>query len=457
VSVAVNKPLFKKVLIANRGEIAIRIIRACRELGVKTVAVYSEADKDALHVRLADEACYIGPAPSNQSYLSVPAIITAATSAGADAIHPGYGFLAENPFFAEVCRNWNITFIGPSPEAIRAMGLKDTSKALMKKAGVPTVPGSEGLVHSDVEALEVAERIGYPVLIKATAGGGGRGIRIARNAAELTTNLEKAASEAGAAFGNAEIFVEKFIEVGRHIEVQILGDRHGNVIHLHERECSLQRRRQKILEEAPAATIPAETRNQIHEAAVKAAQAVNYDNAGTVELMYDEKTGEFYFLEMNTRIQVEHPVTEAITGIDIVKEQIRIAAGQPLRWKQEDVHVRGHAIECRINSEDPDNRLFPSTGTISSLEVPGGPWTRWDGMLYPGFKVMPFYDSLVGKLIVWGESREDAIEKMERALGEFKIEGIKTTIPVHQRILDSEDFRAGRFSTEWLEGFLGMK
>lgn len=452
-----SKSLFKKVLIANRGEIAIRIIRACRELGVKTVAVYSEADKDSLHVRLADEAHYIGPAPSNQSYLSVPAIITAAQAAGADAIHPGYGFLAENPFFAEVCKNWNITFIGPSPEAIRAMGLKDTSKALMKKAGVPTVPGSDGLITTAAEALEVAERIGYPVLIKATAGGGGRGIRIARNAEELTANLEKAASEAGAAFGNAQVFVEKFIEVGRHIEVQVLGDKHGNVVHLHERECSIQRRRQKILEEAPASTLPDEVRSQIHAAAVQAAKAVGYDNAGTVEMMYDEQTHEFYFLEMNTRIQVEHPITEAVTGIDIVKEQIRIAAGQPLRWAQEEIRVRGHAIECRINSEDPDNRLFPSTGTISTLEIPGGPWTRWDGMLYQGFKVLPYYDSLVGKLIVWGESREDAIEKMERALGEFKIEGIKTTIPVHQRILHSEDFRSGRFSTEWLEGFLGMK
>ena len=452
-----SKSLFKKVLIANRGEIAIRIIRACRELGVKTVAVYSEADKDSLHVRLADEAHYIGPAPSNQSYLSVPAIITAAQAAGADAIHPGYGFLAENPFFAEVCKNWNITFIGPSPEAIRAMGLKDTSKALMKKAGVPTVPGSDGLITTAAEALEVAERIGYPVLIKATAGGGGRGIRIARNAEELTTNLDKAASEAGAAFGNAQVFVEKFIEVGRHIEVQVLGDKHGNVVHLHERECSIQRRRQKILEEAPASTLPDEVRHKIHEAAVKAAKAVGYDNAGTVEMMYDELTHEFYFLEMNTRIQVEHPITEAVTGIDIVKEQIRIAAGQPLRWAQEEIRVRGHAIECRINSEDPDNRLFPSTGTISTLEIPGGPWTRWDGMLYQGFKVLPYYDSLVGKLIVWGESREDAIEKMERALGEFKIEGIKTTIPVHQRILHSDDFRAGKFSTEWLEGFLGMK
>jgi acetyl-CoA carboxylase, biotin carboxylase subunit len=452
-----SKGLVKKVLIANRGEIAIRVIRACRELGVKTVAVYSEADKDALHVRLADEAHYIGPAPSNQSYLSVPAIITAATSAGADAIHPGYGFLSENPFFAEACRNWNITFIGPSPEAIRAMGLKDTSKALMKKAGVPTVPGSDGLVTTAAEALDVAERIGYPVLVKATAGGGGRGIRIARNPEELTTNLEKAASEAGAAFGNAQVFVEKFIEVGRHIEVQVLGDKHGNVIHLGERECSLQRRRQKLLEEAPAATLSDETRVKIHQAAVLAAKAVNYDNAGTVEFIYDEQSGEFYFLEMNTRIQVEHPITEAITGVDLVKEQLRVASGLPVRYAQEHITCRGHAIECRINAEDPDNRLFPSTGTITTLEVPGGPWTRWDGMLFTGFKVMPFYDSLVGKLIVWGEDRQDAIEKMQRALGEFKIEGIKTTIPVHQKILASQEFREGKFSTEWLEGFLGIK
>lgn len=449
--------LFKKVLVANRGEIAIRIIRACRELGIPTVAVYSEADKEALHVRMADEAAYIGPAPSNQSYLSVPAIITAATAAGADAIHPGYGFLAENPFFAEACSNWNITFIGPNPEAIRAMGLKDTSKALMKKAGVPTVPGSDGLVSSVDEALAVAERIGYPVLIKATAGGGGRGIRIARNAEELTTNLERASSEAGAAFGNAQVFVEKFIEVGRHIEVQVLGDKHGNVVHLGERECSLQRRRQKLLEEAPAPTLPDEIRAQIHDAAVRAAKAVSYDSAGTVEMLFDEKSGEFYFLEMNTRIQVEHPVTEMITGRDLVKEQIRVAAGQPLRWAQSDIAFRGHAIECRINAEDPDNRLFPSTGTIATLDIPGGPWTRWDGMLYDGYKVMPYYDSLVGKLIVWGEYRAEAMARMERALSELKIEGIKTTVAVHQRILASEDFREGRFSTEWLEGFLGIK
>lgn len=449
--------MFKKILIANRGEIAIRIIRACRELGIKTAAVFSEADREALHVRMADEAHYIGPAPSHQSYLSVPAIITAATASGADAIHPGYGFLAENPFFAEACRQWNITFIGPNPEAIRKMGMKDAAKALMKKAGVPTIPGSDGVVQSEDEALAVAEEIGYPVMVKATAGGGGRGIRVARNPEELVQALHKAASEAGAAFGNAAVFVEKYIQVGRHIEVQVLGDQHGNIIHLGERECSIQRRRQKMLEEAPAPFLPEETRQRIREAGVRAAQAVGYDNAGTVEMIYDELTGEFYFLEMNTRIQVEHPVTEAVTGIDLVKAQIRIAAGEPLPWKQEDIVIRGHAIECRVNAEDPDNKLYPSTGTVTALEIPGGPWTRWDGMLYPGYQMKPFYDSLVGKIIVWGEDRNDAIAKMQRALAEFRVEGIKTTVPLHQRILASPEFREGRYSTEWLEGFLGIK
>jgi len=449
--------MFKKILIANRGEIAIRIIRACRELGIKTAAVFSEADREALHVRMADEAHYIGPAPSHQSYLSVPAIITAATASGADAIHPGYGFLAENPFFAEACRQWNITFIGPNPEAIRKMGMKDAAKALMKKAGVPTIPGSDGVVQSEDEALAVAEEIGYPVMVKATAGGGGRGIRVARNPEELVQALHKAASEAGAAFGNAAVFVEKYIQVGRHIEVQVLGDQHGNIIHLGERECSIQRRRQKMLEEAPAPFLPEVTRQRIREAGVRAAQAVGYDNAGTVEMIYDELTGEFYFLEMNTRIQVEHPVTEAVTGIDLVKAQIRIAAGEPLPWKQEDIVIRGHAIECRVNAEDPDNKLYPSTGTVTALEIPGGPWTRWDGMLYPGYQMKPFYDSLVGKIIVWGEDRNDAIAKMQRALAEFRVEGIKTTVPLHQRILASPEFREGRYSTEWLEGFLGIK
>ncbi len=449
--------MFQKVLVANRGEIAVRIIRACRELGIATVAVYSEADKDALHVKLADEAHYIGPAPTNQSYLSVPAIITAASAAKADAIHPGYGFLAENPFFAEACKHWGITFIGPEADAIRAMGIKDRARELMKQAGVPVVPGSDGTVSSVEEALQAAESIGYPILIKASGGGGGRGIRIARNADDLRQQLERAASEAGAAFGNTDVYLERYLEVARHIEVQILGDKHGNVIHLGERECSLQRRRQKLFEEAPAPSISREKAAQVHAAAVAAAKTVNYSNAGTCEFLLDDSTGEFFFIEMNTRVQVEHPVTELITGVDIVKEQIRVASGEPLRYKQEDISFRGHALEARINAEDPDNKLFPSTGTVSVYEPPGGPWVRFDSMLYPGYKVAPFYDSLVGKLVVWAENRDEAVARMLRALGEFKIEGIKTTMPVHQRILTNDDFQAGKFSTTWLEDFLGLK
>ncbi|MFO7171674.1 MAG: acetyl-CoA carboxylase biotin carboxylase subunit [Bacillota bacterium] len=449
--------MFRKVLVANRGEIAIRVMRACRELGIRTVAVYSEADKDALHVRYADEAYYIGPAPSAQSYLSVPAIITVATAAQVDAIHPGYGFLSENAFFAEVCQHWGITFIGPHPRAIREMGDKNRAREIMRKAGVPVVPGSEGTVRSPEEALAAAEAIGYPVVVKAAGGGGGRGIRVARSPEELTQALERAASEAGAAFGNTEVYLERFIEVARHIEVQVLGDHHGNLIHLGERECSLQRRRQKILEESPAPSLPPAVRQAIWEAAVRAARAVGYNSAGTVEFLYDEQTGEFYFIEMNTRIQVEHPVTEMVTGVDLVKEQIRIAAGEPLGLTQDQVTFRGHAIECRINAEDPDNRLLPSTGTVTGFSPPTGPWVRWDGMLYPGFKVMPYYDSLVGKLVVWGQTRDEAIARMERALAELEIEGIKTTIPVHQRILASEEFRAGRFTTEWLEQFLQLR
>ncbi|BDG60773.1 acetyl-CoA carboxylase biotin carboxylase subunit [Caldinitratiruptor microaerophilus] len=449
--------MFQKVLVANRGEIAVRVIRACRELGIRTVAVYSEADRDALHVKLADEAQYIGPAPSRESYLSVPAIITAAQATGADAVHPGYGFLAENAFFAEACEKWGLTFIGPRPDAIRQMGDKNQARELMRKAGVPVVPGSEGTVRSVDDALAVARQIGFPVLVKAAGGGGGRGIRIARSAEELAQAMERAASEAGAAFGTTDVYIEKYVEVARHIEVQVLGDAHGNIIHLGERECSLQRRRQKILEEAPAPTLSPEVRERIRQAGVAAARAVGYSNAGTVEFLYDESTGQFYFIEMNTRIQVEHPVTEMITSVDLVKEQIRVAAGQRLRLSQEDVQLRGAAIECRITAEDPDNRLLPSTGTVTAYEPPGGPWTRVDGMLYPGFKVMPHYDSLVGKLIVWGEDRSEAIARMERALGEFRIEGIRTSIPLHQRILASPEFREGRFHTEWLEQFLQLK
>lgn len=449
--------MFRKILIANRGEIAIRVIRACRELGVASVAVYSEADRDALHVQMADEAVYIGPAQANQSYLAIPAIVTAAKQADCDAIHPGYGFLSENPHFAEVCGTWGIKFIGPRAEAIRVMGVKDVARDAVRKHNVPVVPGSDGTVGDLDEALRIAEQIGYPVLIKASGGGGGRGIRIARTAEELTQALERAASEAGAAFGTSEVYIEKYLEVARHIEVQILADEFGNVIHLGERECSLQRRRQKLLEEAPSPVLDDDLRQRICDAAVAAARAVNYSSAGTCEFLMDDRTREFYFIEMNTRVQVEHAITEAITGIDIVKEQIRMAAGAPLRFRQEDIRLRGHALECRINAEDPDNRLFPSTGVISELRLPGGPWVRWDGMLYNGFKVAPFYDSLVGKLVVWAEDREEAIARMQRALGELTIEGIKTTVPVHQRVLAAEEFKLARFSTTWLEEFLGIK
>ncbi|MCL5046284.1 MAG: acetyl-CoA carboxylase biotin carboxylase subunit, partial [Actinobacteria bacterium] len=399
--------MFHKVLIANRGEIAIRIIRACRELGVKTVAVYSEADRDALHVRYANEAFYIGPAPSTQSYLHIPHIISAAVAAGADAIHPGYGFLAENPFFASVCETWGIRFIGPSALAIEKMGIKVDARTEMQKAGVPVVPGSEGIVTSKDELLAIANDIGYPVLVKASAGGGGRGIRIAHNADELVAAWEKAQSEAKATFGSAEVYVEKYLESAHHIEFQILGDSKGNVIHLGERDCSLQRRRQKILEEGPSAILDPDLRARMAEAAVSAAKAVDYNSAGTVEFLVDGY-GNFYFIEMNTRIQVEHPVTEWITGVDLVKEQIRVAAGQPLRYTQDDIKLRGWAIECRINAEDPDKGLMPSVGQITAYEPPTGPWTRVDSAVYQGLHVQPYYDSMIAKVIVWAETRPEA-------------------------------------------------
>jgi acetyl-CoA carboxylase biotin carboxylase subunit len=448
--------VFKKVLVANRGEIAIRAMRACKELGIKTVAVYSEADKEALHCRYADEARYIGPASSTESYLSVPAIISAAAGAGADAIHPGYGFLSENPFFAQVCQTWGITFIGPNPEAIRVMGVKDAARATVKPSGVPVVPGSDGIVKSQEEALAVAEKIGYPVLVKAAAGGGGRGIRIAQTKEELLSALEKAGSEAGASFGSSEVYLEKYLDKARHIEFQVLADNHGNIIHLGERDSSIQRRRQKILEEAPSTILDPDLRERMSRAAVAAARAVKYNSAGTVEFLLDQDKN-FYFIEMNTRIQVEHPVTEMITGIDLVKEQIRVAAGERLRYRQEDVRFCGWSIECRINAEDPDNNLLPSAGTISGYEPPGGPGTRVDSMAYAGFTIKPYYDSLIGKLIVWGEDREEARRRMIRALDEFRIEGIKTSIPVHKRILQDPAFINGQITTEWLEKFLKKK
>ncbi len=445
--------MFQKVLIANRGEIALRVIRACRELGIKTVAVYSEADRDSLHVRRADEAVYIGPAPAPKSYLHIPHIISAAVTSGADAIHPGYGFLSENPFFAEVCSTWGVKFIGPSPEAIRNMGVKAVARSMLQRAGVPVVPGSEGVLTSLSEAIAVAKDIGYPVLIKASFGGGGRGIRVAHSPDELQAAWEKAQSEAKASFGNAEVYLEKYLESARHVEIQVLGDQKGNVIHLGERECSLQRRRQKLLEESPSPFISDETRVKMCEAAVKAAQAVNYSSAGTVEFLASN-SGDFYFIEMNTRIQVEHPLTELVTGVDLVKEQIRAAAGLPLKYTQDQIRPRGHAIEMRITAEDPDKGLLPATGQVGKYEVPGGPGVRVESAAYSGYFITPYYDSMIAKLCVWAEDRESAIARAGRALSEFTIEGIKTSIPVHHRILEHPDFRAAACDTNWLDNFL---
>ena len=445
--------LFNKVLVANRGEIALRVIRACKELGTRTVAVYSEADRESLHVRYADEAVYIGPAPSQQSYLHIPHIISAAVASGAEAVHPGYGFLAENPFFAEVCNTWGIKFIGPSAQAIRLMGVKGTARTEMQKAGVPVVPGSEGILPSAEDALLVAHDVGYPVLVKASFGGGGRGIRIARNPEELKAAWEKAQSEARAAFGNPEVYVEKYLEAGRHIEIQILGDHKGNVIHLGERECSLQRRRQKLIEESPSPAVDAELRQAMAESALKAARAVDYESAGTVEFMLDQH-GRYYFLEMNTRIQVEHPITEMVTGVDLVKEQIKVAAGAPLSFRQEDISQRGWAIECRVTAEDPNNNLLPSIGQVTAYEPPGGPGVRLDSAAHTGFVVQPYYDSLIAKVVVWAEDRPAALARMQRALDEFRLEGIKTSIPVHQQLLNHPAFIQGKYDTEFLDAFL---
>ncbi|MEX2356634.1 MAG: acetyl-CoA carboxylase biotin carboxylase subunit [Thermaerobacterales bacterium] len=442
--------MFEKVLIANRGEIAVRIIRACRELDIRTVAIFSEPDEDALHVRLADEAYCVGPAQAARSYLHVPAIIEVASKAGVDAIHPGYGFLAENSHFAAVAKTWGITFVGPSPDAIEQMGFKSVARELMIKAGVPVVPGTDDTLKDEKQALAIAAEIGYPVLVKASAGGGGRGIRIAQSAEELSEAVTAASREAQSIFGSGDIYLEKYLVNPRHIEIQILADHEGQIVHLGERECSIQRRRQKILEEAPSAALTPELRQNIAAAAIKAAQAVDYTNAGTVEFLLDEN-GQFYFIEMNTRIQVEHTLSEVLTGIDIVKEQLRIAAGQPLRFAQADVTFRGWALQCRINAEDPDNRFMPSPGTITEYQPPAGPGIRWDEGIYAGYSVQPFYDSLIGKLIASGSDRAEAIARMRRALAEFRLEGVKTTIELHQRILSHADFESGRSHTNWLE------
>lgn len=442
--------MFKKILIANRGEIALRIIRTCKEMGIKTVAVYSMADKESLHVRFADEAVCIGPASSSESYLSVPKIMAAVEITNADAIHPGYGFLAENADFAEICEEYGVKFIGPSAEMIRKMGDKVTAKDTMIKANVPVVPGSGGLVKSVKDGLKISEDIGYPVIIKATAGGGGKGMRIVKAADEFEKQWDSAKTEAAAAFGNDGVYIEKFVEEPRHIEIQIVGDQHGNCVHLSERDCSIQRRHQKLVEEAPSPFVTPKLRKAMGDAAVQAGAAINYEGVGTVEFLVD-KHRDFYFMEMNTRIQVEHPVTEEVIDHDLIKEQIKVAAGIPISGK--DYRPKMHAIECRINAEDPFNDFRPSPGKITSLHTAKGHGVRVDTHVYSGYSVPPYYDSMIAKLIVKAQTREEAIKKMERALDEFIVEGIKTTIPFHKQLMKNEDFRNGNFDTGFMNTF----
>jgi acetyl-CoA carboxylase biotin carboxylase subunit len=442
--------MFSKILIANRGEIALRIIRACKELGISTVAVYSEADRDSLHVRFADEAVCIGKASSLESYLNIPAIISAAEITDVEAIHPGYGFLSENAHFAEICESCKIQFIGPTPETIRMMGDKITAKETARKAGISLTPGGKGIVKSPEDALAIAKQIRYPVIIKATAGGGGKGMRVCHNDVTLLSSLKLAQSEAEANFKNPDVYIEKYISDPRHIEFQILADYHGNIIHLGERDCSIQRRHQKLIEEAPSSALNEKLRKKMGEAAVKCAKAANYRGVGTVEFLLD-KGEEFFFMEMNTRIQVEHPVTEMVTGLDLVKEQIRVACGERLKIKQEDVKLHGHSIECRVNAEDPNNNFIPCPGKIEQLNLPGGPGVRVDTHIYPGYKISPYYDSMVAKLIVHGRDRHEAIRIMRRALDEFYISPIKTTIPLHAEIMNNPNFVRGEISTHFLE------
>jgi acetyl-CoA carboxylase, biotin carboxylase subunit len=442
--------MFQRILVANRGEIALRVIRACRDLGIEVVAVFSQADRGAPYLDLADEAICIGPAASAESYLKIPRIISAAEIANVQAIHPGYGFLSENPHFAEVCRACNIEFIGPPQEAMRLLGNKNEARKLAKKANVPVVPGSEGLIDTDAEALTLAHEMGYPVLIKAAAGGGGRGMRVARNDISLQAGLKAAKQEAENAFKDGSVYIEKYIEQPRHIEVQILADRHGNVVHLYERDCSLQRRHQKLVEESPAPNLPPDVRAQICEAAVRMVNAANYQNAGTCEFLLD-KNNKFYFIEVNARIQVEHPVTELVTGIDLVREQIRIAAGEPLAFRQEDIVHRGVAMECRINAEDPSADFRPSPGTVTRWQPPGGPGVRLDSHVTTGYRVPPNYDSLMAKLLVHQHTRAEALACMRRALAEFVVEGVKTTIPIHREIFNHSAFVEGRVDTTFIE------
>ncbi len=446
--------MFKKILIANRGEIAVRVLRACREMGIKSVTVYSDADRTALHTRYADEVYYIGPSPTTESYLRIEKIIDIAKKSGAEAIHPGYGFLAENTQFAKACEDAGIIFIGPNSRAIELLGDKIESKVTMVKAGVPVIPGSEGAVKDEAEALKVIEKIGLPVLIKAAGGGGGKGMRVVRDKKELATAIKQATGEAQSAFGNPTIFIEKFLEQPRHIEFQILADNYGNVVHLCERECSIQRRHQKLIEESPSAIMTPELREKMGEAAKKVVKASGYNNAGTVEFMVD-KDRNFYFLEMNTRLQVEHPVTELVTGIDIVKEQFRIAAGEKLSLRQEDIKLNGAAIECRITAEDPENNFAPSTGKITELIEPGGIGVRLDSGIYEGFEIPIYYDPLIAKLLVWAPTRREAIERMKRALREYTIRGIKTSIPFHLLVMDNPQFVAGEYDTTFIDRILG--
>ncbi len=449
---AFNPRKFKKILIANRGEIACRIIWTCKEMGIKTVAVHSDVDRDSLHVRFADEAACIGPAPSAQSYLNIPSIISTAEIFNVDAIHPGYGFLAESAYFAEICEACNIKFIGPSANVIRLMGDKIEARRVMKEAGLPVVPGSEAAITSEEEGRRLAREIGYPLMVKASAGGGGRGMRIVRSENELGKALETASTEAAAAFNDGSVYIERYIDHPRHIEIQVLADEYGECIHLGERECSIQRRHQKLMEEAPSTVLTPELRKTMGEAAVNACKKLGYSSAGTVEFLLDSQ-GNYYFMEMNTRIQVEHPVTEMVTLADIVRNQVRIAEGEPLGYTQDDLMIVGHAIECRINAENPET-FAPSPGTITAFNLPGGPGVRVDTFVYAGYRVSPFYDSLIAKVIVHARTRDLAIARMKRALDMMVIEGIKTTIPLHQKIMDDPKFRRGEIGTDFMEYFL---
>ncbi len=445
--------MISRVLVANRGEIALRIIRACRDLGLQTVAVYSTADREAGYLRFADETICIGSAASAGSYLSIPNILAAAEIADVDAIHPGYGFLSENAHFAEICEASNITFVGPRPEAIRSVGDKSRARATAQKAGVAVVPGSEGTIREETEALRLAREIGYPVLVKASAGGGGRGMRVAHNDMSLRTAIQAASAEAQAAFGDGDVYLEKYLDRPRHVEVQVIADTHGHIVHLYERDCSVQRRHQKMLEESPCSSLPRDVRKKMHRSAVKLLKQINYSSAGTVEFLVD-RDNSFYFIEVNARIQVEHPVSEMVTGIDLVREQLRVAAGEKLGFDQDDVRLNGHAIEVRVNAEDPDKDFRPSAGRVTAWTPPGGPGVRVDSHVFAGYQVPPNYDSMIAKLIVHGRDRKTAIARLARALDEFVVGGIRTTIPFHRRMLGHAGFAAGHYDTGLVEDFL---